>query len=152
MPLFSKTDDAVDTMVAEVMEEYHPKLHAEGVTVGTLFAFGGDDAIPVLKHHGWPAAAVVKINSLKDRVRGLADATITIDKATWNEYPDATRRALIDHELEHLQLVMVKDTMFVQHDDHDRPKLKIKPHDFELGVFKSTRRGRARFPGRHDRQ
>lgn len=128
-------DDPIHAMLQEVLEEYHPELVDAGVTIGLYWATSEDDESPALKHHGYPAAAVVKIKSdARDRLEGLPDATITIDKDRWDAKDDAWRRSLLDHELFHLQVQRDKDD-HVKLDDAGRPKLKMRSHDFEVGVF-----------------
>jgi hypothetical protein len=45
---------------------------------------------------------------------------------------------VIDHELRHLMLAKNKKTGQIQLDDEGRPKLRIRPHDFEFGWFART--------------
>jgi hypothetical protein len=47
-------------------------------------------------------------------------------------------QAVIDHELRHLMLAKNKRTGEIQRDDEGRPKLRIRPHDFEFGWFART--------------
>jgi hypothetical protein len=47
-------------------------------------------------------------------------------------------QAVIDHELRHLMLAKNKRTGEIQLDDEGRPKLRIRPHDFEFGWFART--------------
>jgi hypothetical protein len=47
-------------------------------------------------------------------------------------------QAVIDHELTHLVLKKSKKTGAVERDDLDRPKLKMREHDYEFGWFAET--------------
>jgi hypothetical protein len=47
-------------------------------------------------------------------------------------------QAVIDHELRHLMLATNKRTGEIQRDDEGRPKLRLRPHDFEFGWFART--------------
>src|SRR5690606_5222802 len=85
--------------------------------------------------NGYPAAAMVKINSYRDRVEGKADATIFIDADEWEGLDDPRREALIDHELQHLEVKRDPDTGAPLSDDAGRPKLKIRKHDHQYGWF-----------------
>ena len=125
--------DGVDWLVKQVMENNHPDLHREGVTVGTLRVFS-DDGAP-LKSKGYPAIADIKPTSLEDRVRGLPDAKLRLDGSAWGDMTPEARTALIDHELTHLELVCDKETGDPVRDDHGRPRLKSRPHDWEIGGF-----------------
>lgn len=106
--------------------------YLDGVTVGGLF-IQDEDGVPCLKHQGYPAAAVCRIVPGRDRAAGLPDAQIIIDVEVWKSY-DAKRKAgLIDHELYHIEPV-VKDGQ-QKYDAQDRPKLKIRKHDYQFGWF-----------------
>lgn len=123
-------------LMTDVKERWHGDLVKAEVEITVLMASNEDGA--AVKLHGYPCYATIKINSLKDRVEGKGDATITIDAREWKDLPDAERTALIDHELEHLELVMEKGSQTVwKVDDHGRPKLKMKLHDWQLGGFES---------------
>lgn len=140
--------DEVTEVVRQVAERYHEPLVESGVTFEVLAAYAGENQQHALLLHGWPCLAVVKINSYKDRVRGLSDVMITVDGHRWSTLSIRERVALIDHELQHLQLRLGPDVMSKQpdgtyirkpgavtRDDADRPKLKMRPHDWEIGGF-----------------
>lgn len=142
MATYRNMTDEVGGLVKDVMRQYHTDLAERGVTVEVIGAFADTDDAgqprgPALKHHGWPALATVKINALKDRVAGMSDARITLDGDRWPELNHERQLALIDHELEHLEIV--RDSAGgVKLDDAGRPKLTMRPHDFELGGFESV--------------
>lgn len=123
----------IDALVRRVMEKYHPDLFEIGVTVSTLRAFSssGDP----LKSKGYPADADIRVSSLEDRARGMADVKMRIDGARWEDMNREARVALIDHELEHIQVVPDKDTGNPGLDDLGRPKLTCRAHDWEIGGF-----------------
>lgn len=138
MATYRKADDESVELLRDVMVAYHPRLAEAGVRVEFLEAFAprgknGEPKGPALKHHGYPALAVVKPTSHKDRVAGEADAILSIDGDRWPELTDARKRALLDHELTHLELVVREGE--IQLDDCHRPKLKTRPHDFEVGIL-----------------
>lgn len=130
---YDKTPDEVLHLINETMEKYHPDLTNNGVTVDALFAenSNGDP----LKHGGYPALAYVKITNLRNRIKGFADAEITIDRLVWNGLSQDQRASLIDHELHHLQVKTDKDGN-TKTDDADRPKLGLKKHDYQFGWFR----------------
>ena len=130
---YHRAGDGVDWLIRQVMENNHPDLHREGVTVGALRVFS-DDGAP-LKSKGYPAVADIKPTSLEDRVRGLPDAKLRLDGSAWSDMTPEARTALIDHELTHLELVCDKETGDPVRDDHNRPRLKSRPHDWEIGGF-----------------
>jgi hypothetical protein len=130
---------AVPAMGKKIIKQHYPGLAEAEVTILYLFAHApkgedGEPLGPALKHHGWPALAIVKVNPLKDRVAGLPDVTIQIDGDKWLDLPEPEQAALIDHELMHLEVRRGEGNEILS-DDIGRPKLKIRPHDFEVCGF-----------------
>lgn len=149
MPRFERAPAEVGQIVDRMMDRYHPQLRDAGVTITCLMAFpttdkNGDNSGPPLKHQGYPALAIVKVIGLKERTDGRSDAEICIDGDAWMLRSEAEKDALVDHELEHLELKTDKNGALVR-DDLERPKLKIRRHDFQAGFFDSIvrRHGRA---------
>jgi Putative phage metallopeptidase len=124
--------DEVEDLLHEVLLAHHPDLIAADVTFGVLMAANDED--DAITHHGYPALAVIKVTNHKDRVLGLPDCSLAIDAAWWNTASIEERKAILDHEATHLVLMLDKQGA-VKTDDCNRPKLKLRPHDLELGVF-----------------
>lgn len=116
--------------------------------------FDTETTLPCLKHQGYPAGAVVRITPLKDRALGIADATIVIDRAGWLALSQRQRDALVDHELTHLARKVDKETGEMVCDALDRPMLKMRKHDYQLGFFDevAARHGEASPEVRHARR
>src|SRR5262245_4301901 len=128
--------EEVGPLVMKLVERNYPDLG--DVTYNLLFAHGprdenGQIKAPALKLHGYPCCAIIKINSLEQRVAGLADVTIKIDGDEWPDWDDRRRAAILDHELYHL-VPFIKGKA-IQTDDAGRPKLKLRNHDWQLGGF-----------------
>lgn len=141
MPSYSNVDSIWTDELKSVMSTNHPKLTEAGVTVSLLQAHGkrnaeGELTSPTLKSHGYPALALVKINNQRDRTDGLADATVIIDGDQFFDLSHEKQVAVLDHELEHLEVVYDEDGN-IQLDDCNRPKLKMRLHDLFVGGFKS---------------
>ncbi len=133
--VYEDADADTLTFAAGVLKASRPELVDAGVTIRYLFAFREDEQA-ALKHHGYPAAAIIKINSYDLRKQGLADATLKIDGQQWKDMPERTREALLVHEFLHLELM--KNEYGIKLDDCGRPKLKIKLHDIQLGAFEAV--------------
>ena len=151
MPTFKKCGQEIKHLVNRAMKNWHKQLEEFEVTVDCLFAFAttdanGDTTGCALKKNGLPAAALIRVTPLKDRTKGNGDAEMQIDGDEWENYSDKQKLALIDHELEHLQLLFDKDGG-LKRDDLDRPKLRLRPHDREVGWFDDVvkRHGRDAF-------
>lgn len=132
MKTYSAAPDA-DSCIAKIQAAHHPDL--KGVTVMALFAFDSDSEDPVLEHQGYPAGAVCRITSLRDRASGMTDASIVVDRSTWLDLSQPQRDALIDHELTHLKWVYDQKTGKRRSDSLGRPKLKMRKHDHQFGWF-----------------
>jgi hypothetical protein len=129
-------------MAKEVLglhESHKPLLNA-GVTTDFLFAIAevdektGEKIGPALKLWGQPALAICRKIGLKDRVMGRADTEICIDGDYWATAPEAEQRALLDHELHHIQVRI--DKRGVIRDDIGRPLVNLRQHDIQIGWFK----------------
>lgn len=127
-------DDGADALVERLIRTQHQELKNCGVTIQVMLAHAatneetGQTEGPAVLLHGYPCCAIVKVNSLKDRAEGKRDATITLDGDNWKDWPEPKRLAILDHELQHLQLTGKVD-------DCGRPKLKVRLHDWQLGGF-----------------
>lgn len=94
-------------IVDALLAKHYQDLLDAGVTVGLWFVLAprdkdGEPTGPALKFHGYAAAGIVKVNSLKDRAQGKPDATIFLDGDEWQRWSDDRQRAVLDHELYHL--------------------------------------------------
>lgn len=129
---YTRAAAGIVQVVEEVMAETYLELAAHGVTVETLLAWNGERE--PLRLHGYPAHAIIKVNGLKDRAAGLADCRLLIDGRGWEDWSQQQRVALIDHELRHLELVKDREG-HVKTDDCARPRLRVRPHDWQIGGF-----------------
>ena len=130
---YEKCDQTVHDLLTKLIGKYHSPLKEAGVTFDLVFASKvdkDDQPVAAIKLHGVAAAAKVKITSLEDRARGVADAKILIDEYEWSHAKPETQAAIIDHELTHITL---KDEGEL--DDLGRPKLKMREHDWMVWGF-----------------
>lgn len=117
---------------ADSEARYHPIIE-------TILAHGprdrygcvSGDAITV---HGRKAMACIRVTKLEERVAGRGDAIIWVDGDEYKEWLVPTLDAILDHELTHLETVLDKygNPAF---DDLNRLKLRLRPHDFQVGWF-----------------
>ena len=123
-------------MLEMVIQKYHDRLVRAGVTIGIEFAHKAADSKEptALKLHGRYCQAIASITPYRARVRGCKDAYVTVDNECWAKKNKQERVALLDHELTHFELDLDKDGN-LRSDDRGRPKLKMRPHDWEIGGF-----------------
>lgn len=132
-------------MAEAILEEflsYKPIVEAK-VKIDFLFAFAevseddeGDTKAKgfALMKHGIRALGITRKLGIKDRVMGRGDAEVCLDGDWWEEATPARRRALLDHELHHIE-VKTDEEGEVLRDDLKRPKIKLRKHDVEVGWF-----------------
>ncbi len=165
MSTYERCPKKVVDLIRKVMVKHQPHLKAAGVQVAALFAYAPRDKNDnhkgsAIKHGGYAAAAVIRPAPPKLRALGVGDAVLIIDGDHWIEWSEAGRAALIDHELEHLEVVW--DVMpnsetgyegLPQLDDLNRPKIRTRLHDWQLGGFDAVvkRHGEAAFEARNIR-
>lgn len=134
---FEPCDNAVMEFAFQVMRQHHPYLSQAGVTVDYAFAIADDEGFAI-KVRGQRVLARVKIVNLEDRARNEKDVKILIDKGWWLDATEAEREAVLDHEFTHVQFAkhwLEDGSPKWKTDDLGRPKLKIRQHDAESGIF-----------------
>jgi hypothetical protein len=154
--IYELADPSIHDLAREIMEAHHGNQESVDPTTGEvqlrnlrmadgtyprlciLMATDDDpegDGNPV-KLHDRTCAAVISIIPYKQRVDKRADAEIIIDAERWKKFSQRTRRALLDHEITHLEF-KIDDDGFVQTDDAGRPKLRLRDHDWDVTGFRS---------------
>src|ERR1700693_3317648 len=84
-------DRNVKRMLTDIIDQFHPELAEVQATFLLQLAIAPPDKKtgeipPAIKLHGSPKLATVKVVNLKDRVAGLPDARLLIDKHRWDEH------------------------------------------------------------------
>lgn len=114
-------------------QEYHQPLLKARVRIGFVFVTtDGEDGAPV-KVNGYPALAAASIVPQKFRTGIKEDGRVTIDKEAWDDLTEKQKDALLDHELYHFQPVIDENTVAL--DGNDRPRLRLRKHDVQMGFF-----------------
>ncbi len=136
----------VHKMAGEVMEQHHGKRlrFADGVfpTLCILMANSSKEEPngSAVMLHGYPCQAVISVIPYKQRVDKRADVEIIIDEKNWHDLTEPQQRALLDHEITHLEFDVDLKTGIVKTDDAGRPKLKTRTHDYQIGGFREIAR------------
>lgn len=124
--------------IAALQQRFYPDHVAVELTCDVVFVdlddADAEETTPALKLHGYPCDAIVRIVSVKDRAKGLADIEIQIDRRRYQGMTPEERDALLDHELHHVEIKKDRHQK-PQVDGCGRPKLKMKLHDHEFGWF-----------------
>lgn len=140
MPTYQKADEEVEEIAKGILERFesHAPLVEAEVKFDFIFAFPtlndeGEPTGDAIKKNGVKALGLCRIINLKDRTMGRGDVEILIDHPWWEDATDEQREALLDHELHHAS-VKLKNGV-VQRDDLQRPLIKLRKHDIEIGWF-----------------
>jgi Putative phage metallopeptidase len=132
-------DSEINGRIKTIIDEYFADLKEAGVKVKVLFA--ASDEPPAVKHQGYAASAMIRINNLRERTLGNGDALMIVDKKAYDELTsDRDRDALMHHELHHLIVKRDKEGNDILKDDLGRPRLGMRKHDFQVGWFAETAR------------
>ena len=137
MATYQKCDKAVYDLAQQILAEFgtHTPVLEANVKIDLVFAFKTGDTSDAcaLKCHGARALGITRRISLKDRAQGRGDVEIALDGDWWMKTTVANRRALLDHELHHIQ--PDEDLRGFVLDDLNRPKITLRKHDFQFGWF-----------------
>lgn len=145
---YERASNAITALVEKTLEAYHPELLKQRVTVDVSIVRRTkgkhEEEVHALLLSGYPIDAKIAVTSLADRARGIADAKLVIDALAWGHATDRQRAALVDHELEHLDIVHRKPSKkngydsSPRRDDLGRPMLKLRAHDWQLVGFRDV--------------
>lgn len=133
-------DEEAQELLSEAMTEFHSSLSDGDVEIGLLAARRAKKKSgewvpgPVLALRGFACCATVQITKLKDRAMGMPDAVITLNWEWWGRALKSARLAVMDHELQHLELA-VDHEGGTKLDSLNRPVLVMRKHDWEFGGF-----------------
>lgn len=118
----------VQTVLQQMVEDWHSEFETIGVNVQGVFVFDGSKNEPVLTSGGrWVSALVEKVPP-KWRALGHADLVCLIDRVIWDSSKEATRLASLDYALQHLTVEEGKDG----------PKFIKRGYDVHVGEFFAT--------------
>lgn len=135
--IYEKATPAELDLLSSAISQYHPVLLTANAVIAMTFVRkldDNDDPVRCLKHHGAQCAAYIRPTATSAKLRLDHDAEIFIDGCLWDELPQASRLALLDHELTHLVPIKTKAGLFKK-DDRGRQVLRNKADDFTLTGF-----------------
>ena len=141
MPTFQRCDKSVNEMASQITRQYdtHQPLIDAKVVVDFVFTRAdqddnGDALGYAIVKNGHRCLGLCRNIPLKDRALGRGDAEVTLDGDWWDGADDRERRALLDHELNHIAIKIDKRGLVT--DDLGRPVLQLRKHDIQVGWFK----------------
>lgn len=141
MSTYTKASAEVRELADAILTEFktHLPVVESKVKIDFLFAYAevgedGESKGHALTKHGVRALGITRKLGLKDRAMGRGDCEICLDGDWWKEATEGRRKALLDHELHHIEVRTDQDGVVLR-DDLKRPKLKLRKHDVEVGWF-----------------
>ena len=142
---FFEAPDEVWKLKHSVVGEHFPTWAElrEPLTIGLQMVVADEDK-PALTKGGWPCEALVSVVPTKHRASGGPDVLIQLDGSAWRDLTEHQKRALLHHELLHIELVDVKTVYpdegepyrICKLDSLRRPVVKLRKHDYECGGFR----------------
>lgn len=133
MTIYEIAPTEANELAQSIIKEHYPELEEAALTIDFLMAFN-NKTFPV-KAGGYPALACIKNMNLMNRVKGSADVQITIDGEAWKSLSPRQKEALLSHEIHHVIIKRDKENN-IKRDDIDRPLIKMKKHDYQMGWFR----------------
>lgn len=142
MASFLKADPEVYDLLNEVIAEHFADINAIGLTFDLMMAFPPVDEQevptgPALTKYGVEALAIVSAVPLKYRSRGCGDCEILLSSERWVKLTEDEKQALLHHELTHVTISRKTNSEVIR-DALGRPKIKMRPHDIQIGWFADT--------------
>lgn len=142
MPTYEKAPKSTYDLADRILLEYetHKPLIACELKIDIVMAHADQDEKgrllnDALTKNGVKALGVTRALPIKDRAMGRGDAEICLDADWWSLASGDEQAALLDHELHHIS-VKCDRSGNIQYDDLNRPKIKLRKHDVEVGWFK----------------
>jgi hypothetical protein len=139
--LLAEASPETTSLVASILAEEYPAIASlsPGLRIGVLMATSDIPGKPALAKGGYPAAGMIRVVSEEDRAAGGPDVIVLLDGDKWPGWDDTVRYSLIHHELHHLMPVKLRQQaeggFTCDLDGLDRPKIRLRKHDFEIGGF-----------------
>lgn len=122
MPSYDVAEE-VETIARALIKKHHPNL--DKVMVGYLFR----DKAPV--GNGRVVYGMTVRVDDRNHVFNSKDVIIEISRDTWGLLSEEMKNYVVDHELSHIGLVMNKEGTSIELTESGRPRVFVKPHDFE---------------------
>jgi hypothetical protein len=142
MSTYTKCEESIHELAQQLINKYedHRLLLAVEIKLDLVFAFADTDdkgrpLNDALTKNGIKALGITRAVPLKDRALGRGDAEIALDGDWWKTASGDEQAALLDHELHHISLKTDKNGN-IKYDDLNRPLIKLRKHDVEVGWFK----------------
>lgn len=141
--ILTPADQATMGLVREVLDNEYPQIAAlvPALQIGALMVCSDKTGTPALAKGGYPAAGMIKVVPETDRAAGGPDVLMLLDGDRWPRWGDDKRYALVHHELHHVVPVKLRARggdepgYTCDLDSLDRPKVRLRKHDFEIGGF-----------------
>lgn len=120
----TKSGKEILAIMREMVNQYHDELRNATIQPAWMIRNKTDkDGILVL-------GKMKKATELERLSHGY-DAFLLLNQEAWERFDDRQKRALIDHELEHLTVSLDEGTGEPKLDGHGKTRYRIRKHDVE---------------------
>lgn len=134
--IYTRAGGDVLAMLAEVSGEYFPALAACDPPVRIAVLMAANEDGDALRRYGAGAAALIKRVPKDEWAAGGPDLRILIDEERWRHLEPEGRRALLAHELNHIDVQYYGDGRTPKTDASGRIKIRLRPDDWVLTGFR----------------
>ena len=141
MPTYERCGLEINELAEGLLGQYpdHQPLLDNAVKIDFVWAMAdldkdGEKKGWAIKHNGHQAYGLARKIGLKDRAKGHGDCEVLLDRDWWTTADDASRLAVLDHELHHFEIV-TDENGATKTDDLGRPRLRLRHHDLDIGWF-----------------
>jgi hypothetical protein len=143
MAKIEKAPKAIKDFALDILSQYetHKPILDAKVNIEFLFAYGErhpeTDALisDAITKHGFRCDGICRKTNAEERAAGRGDAVIMLDADWWEKADEAEQKALLDHELHHIDVCTDEEGKVIK-DKGGRPRLRMRKHDVEIGWFK----------------
>ena len=140
MRLFTPGLEGMVSVFSEAVSKFHPDLEREEFSLRVLAVQaasrdGEPNDNPPMQRRGKRTLAAIRATNPRERsIDTTVDAEVVVDLPFWDSATEATRLALADHELTHVEVVRDPAGVALR-DVNGRLVLRMRPHEEEVGIF-----------------
>lgn len=122
--LETETGKDIFKIIRELTNEHHEELRQATILPAWMIGNKHDRDVRLV------LGRMKKATELEREAHG-ADAFLLINQEAWPRFDDRQKRALIDHELEHLTVSLNPNTLEPNLDGHGKIRYRMRKHDVE---------------------
>jgi hypothetical protein len=137
---YCEANNTVISLMGGVIDEFFPDIRRcePELAISVLMADNEDNPGGALKKYGAGVVAMIKRSSKEDKAENGPDLRILIDADRWRGSSERRQRAILAHELRHVEIQWEPGGRVPQADAYGRPKIKLVADDWVLTGFEDV--------------